>query len=142
FEVVLLPGEPPAQELLARILAARGPEDLARLGEGTPFRYDAPTDEDPYFFSQVNLGAILSGEVSADQPGVRSGNVVANLALLALVATLALVAALTVLLPLLLGAPPGGGTGPSWSGAAYFSLLGAGFMLFEIALVQRLSLLL
>lgn len=142
FEAVILPGSPPTDAILRSVLEARGPEDLARLGEGTPFRYDPPTDQNPYFFSQVNLGAILTGQVSPRRPGVWGGNVTANLALLALIACLGLASLGTVLLPLALGTPAPGATPVSWAGAAYFSLIGAGFMVFEIALVQRFSLLL
>jgi len=50
--------------------------------------------------------------------------------------------ALTIVLPLMLKSRSGGGVGSSstfWAGAVYFSLIGAGFMFVQIALIQRLS---
>ncbi|MDX1387638.1 MAG: hypothetical protein R3344_00500, partial [Acidobacteriota bacterium] len=57
--------------------------------------------------------------------------------------SLTVLAAATIVLPLWIKRRQQGRAGTprriSWSGVAYFSLIGAGFMFFEIALIQRLS---
>jgi hypothetical protein len=77
------------------------------------------------------------------RPGVVRGNVIATLSLLALLAALLVVTILTIVVPLALRSRFHVDRGTSahtlFSGAAYFSLIGAAFMFLEIALIQRLT---
>ncbi len=144
FAVAAMPGETPSHEILQEILAARSVDDLYRVARDKPLRYDPPTDEDPYFFNMLRLTHLHT--VGQGKAGLIRGNTKAVVTLVGLVFSLAVLTIATILVPLLLGerkrqdgrrAP-----GVLWSGAVYFSAIGAGFMLMEIALIQRLSVLL
>src|SRR5690606_11612955 len=78
------------------------------------------------------------GEAFSARDGVLRGNLSATLTLLGLLASLLAVALATVALPLLLKGGARSGAAP-WPGMLYFSLIGCGFMLTEIALIQRLT---
>ncbi len=144
FGVVLLPGRPPAERLLGNMASSRTPGDLSAAVAGAELNYSPPTDENPYFFNMLrlsNISIVVSG-----QGGVMAGNLVATLTLLVLLVTLLLVAIAAIVLPLALrnhfGIESIVHSRTLWSGAFYFTLIGAGFMLTEIALIQRLTVLL
>jgi hypothetical protein len=144
FGIVLLPGQPPAERLLGDTASSRTREELSRAIAKADLNYAPPTDESPYFFNMLRLSKL--GVAAMEEGGVVRGNLFATLTLLALMATLLLVALATIVLPLAIRAYPAieGGAHPqtSWSGAIYFILIGAGFMLTEMALIQRLTVLL
>ena len=73
------------------------------------------------------------------QRGVLKGNMIATLTLTMLTAGLFLIALLTIIFPLLFKKKIDRKSPLVAPGAAYFALIGSGFMLVEIALVQRLS---
>ena len=81
--------------------------------------------------------------LDTEQVGVIKGNLIAMTVLVALIAILTLFSALTVVVPLVLGSASAMRKSrrgaPSAAGAIYFSLIGAGFMLLEMAMMQRLS---
>ena len=140
FRVEHLPGSPPSHALLKNIIASRSLADLEKVVSSAPLDYSPPTDDNPYFFNMLKLGQI--GVAFEGGPGVVLGNLYATLTLVALVSALLLVALVTIVLPLLLKTRRLPGSAPSrlfWSGAAYFSLIGAAFMLAEIAMIQRLT---
>ncbi|MGH7806453.1 MAG: hypothetical protein ACREQJ_19040, partial [Candidatus Binatia bacterium] len=138
YAVPLLPGRMPSDPALARILSARSLDELHRSVADEPYNLSPPTDESPYFFNMLKLR--YADRVLRAREGVLRGNLVATLTLLALIASLFVLTSATVLLPLVRAArsstavPP-----PAWDAAFYFSLIGCGFMLAEIALIQRLS---
>jgi hypothetical protein len=140
FEIVLHPGRPPDDADLRAIVSAASPGDLEQAVTGKALNYAPPTDENPYFFNVVKweriLPTLLSGSGSPDPgtTGVVSGNLAATRTLVSLILILLVLGIFTVVFPLALKGRP-----VLWSGAAYFSLIGAGFMFVEIALVQRLS---
>jgi hypothetical protein len=141
YQVGYLPGDTPTNSQLRNILASASDADLAVATEHAYFDYRPPTDNNPYFFNMLRLRGLKQAIVS--QPGVIKGNLVATLTLVALLVALAVVAAATIVVPLLLRrrAEPRSDLSPRvfWSGALYFSSIGAGFMFLEIALIQRLS---
>jgi spermidine synthase len=144
FKKVLFPGEPPRDPMLGAILASPDAPALAAAVADADLNYLPATDESPYFFNMLRLGRIQAAFASGT--GVLRGNLNATLILFALVGALSLLALLTIVLPLWLRARRGGradaGGRTLRAGACYFSLIGAGFMLAEIALVQRLTVLL
>jgi hypothetical protein len=139
YSLDILPGEPPSHEVLRSIVAADSLPALSLAIADQPLNYEPPTDENPYFFNMLRLNH-LSPIFDAD-PGVVYGNLRATLNLVGLIVCLLLSALVTIVLPLSAktrsaqSAP----TTVLWSGAIYFSLIGAGFMFVEIALIQRLS---
>jgi hypothetical protein len=130
--------------MLRSILSAETSAQLDAAAEGAELNCSAPTDEDPYFFNMLRLRHL--GLAFSTKEGVARGNLLATLTLLGLMVTLATVAVATIIVPLLLKSLSGGAinapTRALWCGALYFSLIGAGFMLTEIALIQRLTVLL
>jgi len=109
--------------------------DRARFLADYPFNIEATTDDRPFFFHTTRL---------RDQFGSSLGfsMLFANglSALLMLFCISAVLVGLFIIGPLLIGAErPRRGWGP-W--LAYFGALGAGFMLLEVALLQRFVLLL
>jgi hypothetical protein len=144
FGIILLPGQPPAERLLGAMAAAQTHQQLSAVIAGAELNYSPPTDESPYFFNMLRLTDITVAATMGS--GVIQGNLIATLTLLLLVAMLLVVAIATIVLPLTFktqyGMKINAHTETLWSGAIYFSLIGAGFMLTEIALIQRLTVLL
>lgn len=142
FTVAVLPGTTPDHPDLAAIVGADSAESLHQIAPDSPYNYAPPTDEQPYFFNMLRptrLGAVLSDDVR----GVIGGNLVATVTLVVLIAILALLAVVTVILPLAWQRRRRADAAPLlWPAALYFSLIGGGFMLVEIALIQRLSIVL
>ena len=99
-----------------------------------------PTDARPFFFNQLGFAKIFDPHVFSHftHTGVFAGNLIATLTLAMLVViSIALVAA-TIIVPLRPTVKEAG-----WQlavgGTGYFALIGVGFMMIEIALLQRMS---
>ncbi|MDB4981554.1 MAG: hypothetical protein JWM82_2306 [Myxococcales bacterium] len=141
FRVLIAPDTKPVDETLARITAARSLADLDEAGLPVDLDTSPPTDDRPFFFQLLAPRAWL--HILDLMRGSRGGGVVipGNFA-----ATLQLhktFFAVAIVAFLLLGPAlrRGGSVGPSLPGrraAVYFGALGAGFMLAEVALVQRM----
>ena len=157
FGVLAAPDVVPGEEQMAAIFSATSPEALAVATEHELFDYTPPTDERPYFFNILKPGhafdlfdiineentAGTGGEAAVgalkDTRGVSAGNLVATTTLLLLgIISLALV--LTVILGPLTkrGLPSMAPMGFLFS-VLYFSSIGLGFMLVQIAFMQRFS---
>jgi hypothetical protein len=138
FFVRYLPREVvPADADLDRILAARSLEDLARLRDQGRYDHSPTFDRSPFFFNSVRLRNLpgLAREIA------HGGNLRAlGFVLMFLVAAALLVTA-TILLPMV-RAIRASRVNPSRAGAAFFVCIGMGFMMVEIGMMQRLSLLL
>jgi len=142
FDVLLAPGQPPKTELLRAITQS---QDLAALNRAAASAYldlTVPTDNRPFFFNLLRLSDIpevtrrlFNGSLGR---GVAKGNLVAaaGLVLILFISIVAVIA--TILVPLRTAAREC----PLplvVAGSLYFSLIGLGFMLAEIALLQRFS---
>lgn len=143
FKAVYIPGQAASDTLLENIIFSQSPEQLTQSISGSTLNYTPPTDENPYFFNMLRLSNLRGVSKSK---GVVQGNLQATLTLIALLVTLFFIASITIILPLLFKkhlAKVNVAHSPIlWSGALYFSLIGCGFMLTEIALIQRLTVLL
>jgi len=144
--ILITPSREPASAVLARIVGA---PDLAALSAYTgslPFDLTPPTDGRPFFFNQLPLSrpfeafAVARGALAtnAEGGGVRRGNLVAT-ATLVLLFFIALSLVTVVLVVPLRSALRDVGSRQALCGTIYFALIGAGFMLIEIALLQRMS---
>jgi hypothetical protein len=142
FRILIQPGQAPDNGMYRRMLASASPEELDAVCKDHLLDIHPPTDDRPYFFNQLRLSraAELYGENRA----------VAGL--WNLHATLILMAALgTALAGLLAGIlwplkrvpfPKGLSRANAWNCLTYFIAIGLGYMFIEMALVQRLSVLL
>ena len=140
FSVLLNPQAPAASPLLERIVAAPDRSALARATEASYLDLSPPTDARPFFFNQLRLGRLLDQDVFtlASRAGVYGGNLSATLTLAMLILISAILVAATIIVPLRSTAS----TGPSGligAGTFYFGLIGIGFMMVEIGLLQRIS---
>ena len=128
--------------VLRSILASRSLEELQENIQSSPLRLDAPTDDDPYFFNLLRFRDIPHC-LSFRTKGVMSGNLHATATLTGLILALMVMTVATILVPLILRGRIAGADARQppilWAGAVYFSLIGCGFMLLEIAMIQRLS---
>jgi hypothetical protein len=139
FDVLLSPKQAPASPLLAAMVATPSIAGIDALAAQAPLDLSVPTDRRPFFFNQLRFSQIpsamrrvLSGEHFG---GVLQGNLLASAALM-MILLLSLVAVLlTIVLPLRRAAQ---GHAPALitAGSLYFALIGTGFMLAEIALLQ------
>jgi hypothetical protein len=140
FSILVGPGMPAASPALHAIMDAPDAAALAALSGKLHHDVSPPTDDRPFFFNQLLVTdpqAMLRAMHA--RSGVISGNLDATMTLLLIVLLSLVLVVLTILLPAL----------PSVRrvsarligfGTAYFVLIGLGFMLVEIGLIQRLSL--
>jgi hypothetical protein len=97
-----------------------------------------PTDNRPFFFNQLRFSDIPNALLGHLEFGVVAGNLLASLGLMVILFISVVAVIATILVPLR-------GTARECSrplivfGSLYFSLIGMGFMLTEIALLQRFS---
>jgi hypothetical protein len=121
-----------------RIVRSSTPAELALSTEDPNFDYSPPTDERPFFFNMLKPRSFAQ-VYTLPRGGVLWGNIraTATLVLLFIIAV-SLVAAI-IIWPLLTAGRPAMATGVfAWS-VLYFCGIGIGFMLVQIALLQRFS---
>jgi hypothetical protein len=140
FDVLISPERAPDIAAFASVLAVRDRAALETLAAASPFDISPPTDRRPFFFNQLRLTDplhVLGVMRGGGDAGVM-GHVRATVNLYVILAFSTLMAVLVILVPLRreLAALPGGYVA---AGTAWFFLIGLGFMLFEMALLQRMS---
>lgn len=142
FEVLLSPrrgqrtGPNRPDATLEKLASA---EDFEAFLEGFPIDISPPTDDRPFFFAMMRLRDLWTFDEPADED--LKPDLDAILTLGTLLATVVVLTALCVVLPLLLTTLTTGrqalrGSLPLF---VYFCSIGLGFMLVEIAMIQRLS---
>ncbi|WP_027133939.1 spermidine synthase family protein [Geminicoccus roseus] len=140
FNILLDPDRPGASETLEAIVSARTPAALAAVTGGTMLDLSPSTDSRPFFFNQLRFSRLLDFDVFTqfDNPGVFGGNLTATITLVMLVLISVVFVVLTIVVPLRPTVRRAG-----WmlaaGGTAYFVLIGTGFMMAEIALLQRMG---
>ena len=145
-EILITPDREPASSVLSRIVGAPNLSVLNDYTSSLPFDLTPPTDARPFFFNQLPLSRPLQAlsfargvlGTNSEGGGVRRGNLVATVTLLILffIALLLVVAALLIPLRSALREV---GVRVATRGTLYFSLIGIGFMMIEIGLLQRMS---
>ncbi|MEK7485933.1 MAG: hypothetical protein AABZ60_16545 [Planctomycetota bacterium] len=144
FQTTLIPNGPPPDPLFRAIMATKTLPELETAISNEILNLFPARDESPYFFNMLRLHKILNTSFVLE--GVIQGNTIATFTLILLLFILCLIAIITIVIPLALRKRLGMSTNSSskvlFSGALYFSLIGCGFMLTEIALIQRLTVLL
>ena len=131
FTVLYSPATRPANDF-TRLIEAKHPESV---WSSYPTNIAPPTDDSPFFFNSVRPSDLL--HLSDKAPEWRKTNV-GTLILFVLLVLVGILVLALVIVPLLVTrrAPsPGRGGAAPW--LAYFACLGAGFILVEVALVQR-----
>ncbi len=140
--LLVAPDSQISESQLGDILAAKSRAALDRATLTRDADYRPPIDDRPYFFNVLPIEAAFR-----DLPIVNMGSIQGNLLatrtlLLSFVASL-FVTFVAILVPLYRRARPSRQAGSHLhAGIAYFAFIGVGFMLAEIALLQRLGLVL
>ena len=133
-------------ETLNRILTSKSRKELQDYTSNLSFDLTPATDDRPFFFNQLPLTKpvqafyLAQAMVAADTylGGIRGGNLVATATLIILfVISLGLVV-VSILVPLRHAVRDVGGK-LAVGGTLYFLLIGIGFMMIEIGLLQRMS---
>jgi hypothetical protein len=140
FPVLLSPDTAAPSEMLESIVTARNRAALDHATAGYYLDLTPPTDTRPFFFNQLRFATLLDPGVFSrfTHTGVFAGNLIATLTLAMLVVISLALVAVTIIVPLRPTVRQAG-----WAlaagGTAYFALIGSGFMMIEIALLQRMS---
>lgn len=142
FGVLLAPDQPAKSKLLAAMVGSKDIASLNHIASSAYLDLTVPTDNRPFFFNQLRFSSIpkavkrwLSGGYFA---GVIEGNLLAS-AVLILILFISIAAVISTIIVPLLSATRNWSVPLIVAGSAYFSLIGMGFMLVEIALLQYLS---
>jgi hypothetical protein len=142
FKVLLAPDRPPETELIKAITQSNNLTALNRSAGAAFLDLTVPDDNRPFFFNQLrfsNLPQVARRRIEGTlRVGVLSGNLIAS-AVLVLILFISIVAVISTILVPLRGAAQECSTSLAVTGSLYFSLIGMGFMLAEIALLQRFS---
>jgi hypothetical protein len=144
--ILISPRRAPASDTLHRILTAGDRKALDAYTSSFEFDLTPPTDDRPFFFNQLALSRPFRAFAYAQSVvgwgpkggGVREGNLVATVTLLILFFIAFLLVVATVLVPLRSALKDVGATLVT-RGTLYFLLIGSGFMMVEIGLLQRMS---
>jgi hypothetical protein len=140
FPVLLSPDTVAPSAILENIVSATDRSSLDRATTGLYLDLTPPTDARPFFFNQLGFLALFDANVFSHftDTGVVAGNLVATLTLAMLILISALLVGATIVAPLQPTVREAG-----WQlvvgGPVYFALIGIGFMMVEIALLQRMS---
>ena len=141
YRILLSPRTQPASSVLGRIVMAQGRADLEEFTAGLDLDLTPPTDDRPFFFNQLPLNRpsrVIKMALGGSSRGVASGNLQATITLGAiLLISIGLVLA-TIVIPLRHAIRDVGGR-LVVGGTGYFFLIGIGFMMIEIGLLQRMS---
>jgi len=133
YEVVLSPDHA-MDDTFARIASGR---DLDEFTNNYPIDISPTTDNNPFFFNQLRLKDIFSIEPDLLKQGSMSFNMNAVFILGSLLLTVIILTGLCIIVPLMLTVKRVN-LRQATPFLLYFTCIGMGFMLVEIALMQRL----
>ncbi|HVW28472.1 MAG TPA: hypothetical protein VHC69_24075 [Polyangiaceae bacterium] len=142
YNVVALPDMHAADPQLEAVLAATSRAGLLRVTSKDVLDLRPSTDDRPFFFNVVRFSALWR-PMPVEATATIEGNMLATRTLGMTVIASLVFAIGTVLWPLARRARPQGHVGRSLiGGLVYFLFIGVGFMLIEIAILQRLGIVL
>lgn len=141
-KILYAPDERPPDSLSAKIVAAAQLEDVLQSNDS---QLAAATDDKPFFnqhtrWSRIRWNTIVDLFSQKQPMGARMAledRPIAEVTLLILLVQSAFVAGVCILLPLVMLDRHGLQIEGRWSWLAYFAALGLGFIMVEIALLQR-----
>jgi len=140
FSELISPDRPPGSELLRQIVECRDLASLNRVLGSTYLDLTVPTDNRPFFFNELRIFAIPNPVKFLQNlnSGVILGNLIAS-AVLMMILLISIVAVIATILVPLKSAARECPRSLVIAGSFYFSLIGMGFMLAEIAMLQYFS---
>jgi spermidine synthase len=116
--------------------------DLAQWESTYPFLIGPIHDDAPFFWHFARFATLVGGSRPTGAGVNWESSAAGERVLLATLVAATVFAAACLALPLLFAGSAGAGGSLRWTAAAYFACLGIGFMLFEVALIQKLALVL
>ena len=140
FPILLSPDTVAPSAMLERIVSATDRSTLDQATTGFYLDLTPPTDARPFFFNQLGFLTLFDANVFSHftDTGVVAGNLVATLTLAMLILISVVFVGAAIIVPLQSTVREAG-----WQlavvGTVYFGLIGIGFMMVEIALLQRMS---
>jgi hypothetical protein len=125
---------------LDAIVNAPDLEALNRVTSNLDLDLTPPTDDRPFFFNQLRMDQPIKavGMMFKQPGGVIAGNLSASVTMLSIIVLSFLAVVFAIIIPLS-PAIRSGGRALVYNGTAYFLLIGIGFMMAEIGLLQRMS---
>lgn len=141
YQVILSPTLPPQSKVLQDMLKAKNRGDLEAGTANFELDLKPPTDDRPFFFNQLPFyqpGKVLRLLTHKIPGGVMYGNLMAALTLMIILIVSFLLVLITIVIPLR-PALHDVGARLVVGGTSYFLLIGIGFMMVEISLLQRMS---
>lgn len=147
FEFAIHPLFGSQNYLLNKIVSSDSDSSLENSINSSNLNYSPPTDDNPYFFNMLKLNSVFSYLIQHKlNDGVIEGNLIASLLLLILLICLIIISIFTILIPIKIRNKEKKFfrkiNKQKKFAALYFVLIGAGFMLTEIGLIQKLTTLL
>ncbi|HEX4716788.1 MAG TPA: hypothetical protein VH164_17860, partial [Ktedonobacteraceae bacterium] len=142
FDVLLAPDQPPQSPLLRAITESTDRAALDRVVDGTFLNLSVATDNQPFFFNQIRFLSIPRAVELLFHKKLGVGTVQGNLTASGVLIMILLISILAVIGTILVPLRDAARECPlslAVAGSLYFSLIGMGFMLAEIALLQRFS---
>jgi hypothetical protein len=141
FEVRALPGFVSPDERIHAIASSRTRAQLEDATADPNYDYSPPTDDRPYFFNILKPGSFhRAAQIEGfGVAGVVVGNSRATSTLVALFGIASVLVAVIILAPLALAGRPALPPVTFFWSIAYFSLIGFGFMLVQVPLLQRFA---
>ncbi len=145
FTELITPDRTPDSNLLRQTVESHDLASLNRVLGSTYLDLTVPTDSRPFFFNQLrmfdipSLVTVVRGALNGD---VKTGNIAGNLiasGVLMIILLISVVAVIATILVPLRSAARECSRSLAIAGSLYFSLIGMGFMLAEIALLQHFS---
>ena len=140
YRILVSPDRPSASPLLESIVGSRDGAALHAVTKDAFLDLSPPTDGRPFFFNQLRLDRLGDLDLTdlGARTGVYGGNLIATLTLAMLILISLVLVLATIVFPLR-ATVERPGSALVLAGTAYFALIGTGFMLAEIALLQRIS---
>jgi hypothetical protein len=140
FSIIQSPRHASDNALIRGVLASKSLPELEQATRHEWLDFTPPTDSRPYFFNILKPGALFSDGADLEELGiVAGGNLLATYTLLVLCGLSLFGVVLVILIPLLTMGKPALPVGVFSSGLLYFALIGTGFMMVQIPLIQRYS---
>lgn len=140
FDVLVSPDARAATDVLERIVSRTDLQELHTYTSSMALDLTAPTDDRPFFFNQLKLdrpGELLRA-IRGGNKGVLTGNILATATLVIILLVSVLLVVVTIVLPLR-SSVRHISRHLATGGSTYFLLIGIGFMMVEIGLLQRSS---
>lgn len=139
FRVQLAPGLTSTDPLLSRIVSSRDRAELDAAVAHEHYDYSPPTDQRPYFFNVLKPGSAFGFDLSRAGGHLVDGNLLATRTLSLLWMLSVLLVVLAILWPLARSGRPNMEAGSFPHALLYFSIIGFGFMMVQIPMIQRFS---